>query len=78
MAQRDDKRLQRKLKKQIKRAGTKHRRQSLKEQLRKNPEEAAEAEETFGRHSSEPLNGQDQDSTRRRDDRESEEGGREE
>ena len=67
MARRDDKRLQREVKRQIKRAGTKRRRQALKEQLRKNPEEAAEAEETFGRYSSEPLNGQDQDSTRRRD-----------
>jgi hypothetical protein len=72
MAQRDDKRLQRKLKRQIKRAGTKHRRQTLKEQLRKNPEEAAQSEETFGRHSSESLNGQDQDSTRRREDSEGE------
>jgi len=71
MPHRDDKRLQRKLKKEIKRAGTKHRRHALKEQLRKNPEEAAQNEETFGRHSSEPLNGQDQDSTRRREESQS-------
>ena len=65
MPQRDDKRLQRELKRQIKRAGNKRRRRGLKEDLAKNPEEAAFSDESFGRHSSEPLNGSDNDSTRR-------------
>jgi len=67
MAQRDDKRLQRKLKRQIKKAGNKRRRHALKDALRKDPAEAALSEETFGRHSSVSLNGADNDSTRRVD-----------
>ena len=59
------KRLLRKLKRTIKRAGSKHRRRDLKRQLVENPEGAAEAEANVGKHSSEGLNGLDQDSTRR-------------
>jgi len=66
MAQRDDKRLQRRLKRDIKKAGNKRRRQALKDDLRKDPAEAANSEESFGRHSSASLNGADNDSTRRR------------
>jgi hypothetical protein len=61
----DDKRRQRKLKRDIKKAGNRTRRQSLKRQLAENPEEAHFEEGNFGRNSSEPLNGQDRDSTRR-------------
>ena len=68
MARRDDKRLQREIKRQVKKAGNKHRRRALKDVLRKNPEEAAHSEENFGRHSSAYLNGQDDDATRRRTD----------
>jgi hypothetical protein len=66
MPQRDDKRLQRELKRQIKRAGNKRRRRALKEELANNPEDAAFSEEYFGRYSSESLNGADNDSTRRK------------
>ena len=58
----------RKLKRTLKRAGSKHRRRDLKKQLAENPEGAAEAEPTFGKFSSENLNGLDQDSTRKRAD----------
>jgi len=68
MPQRDDKRLQRRLKREIKKAGNKRRRQALKDALRKDPAEAAHAEESFGRYSSESLNGADNDSTRRHHD----------
>ena len=57
----------RKLKRTIKRAGSKHRRRELKRQLAEDPEGAAEAEESFGKFSSEGLNGLDQDSTRQKD-----------
>ena len=63
-----EKRILRELKRVVKKAGSKHRRRAFKEQLRDNPEEAAHAEETFGRHSSEGLNGLDSDSTRKRED----------
>lgn len=68
MPQRDDKRMQRELKRSIKKAGNKRRRKGLKEDLRKNPEEAAHSEESFGRYASEGLNGADQDATRKRAD----------
>lgn len=55
----------RKLKRTLKRAGSKHRRRDLKRQLADDPEGAADAEENFGRYSSETLNGLDQDATRR-------------
>ncbi len=73
MPRRDDKRLQRELKRQIKKAGNKRRRRALKEDLAKNPEEAAFTEENFGRHSSESLNGADNDATRKRKDAASDE-----
>lgn len=56
----------RKIKKAVKRAGSKHRRRDLKRQLAENPEDAADATENVGRHSSEGLNGLDQDSTRKK------------
>ena len=70
MTRRDDKRMQRELKRSIKKAGNKRRRKSLKEDLRKSPEEAAHSEEDLGRYASESLNGIDQDATRKRDDSE--------
>jgi hypothetical protein len=66
----DDKRRQRQLKRDVKKAGNRTRRQHLKRTLEENPAEAHFEEETFGRHSSEPLNGQDSDSTRKRDEEE--------
>jgi hypothetical protein len=65
-----DKRKYRQLKRDVKRAGSKHRRRDLKRQLHDNPEEAAHHEENLGRHSSAGLNGLDQDATRRRPDEE--------
>lgn len=62
-----DKRKMRKLKQAIKRRGSKHRRAELKKNLAENPDEAAHAEENFGRYSSETMNGMDRDSTRKRD-----------
>lgn len=58
----------RKLKRVVKRAGSKHRRRDLKRQLEANPEGASEVEENFGKYSSEGLNGLDSDSTRKRED----------
>jgi hypothetical protein len=63
---RDDKRQQRQLKRGIKQAGNKKRRQGLKRDLRENPEEAHWSEPSVGKASSEPLNGLDEDATRRR------------
>jgi hypothetical protein len=60
----DDKLRLRKLKRDIKRAGNKRRRQQLKRQLAENPEEAPYSEFDFGRTSSETLNGLDKISTR--------------
>jgi hypothetical protein len=62
---RDDKRKYRQLKRNIKRAGSKHRRRDFKRQIRENPQEAHEAEENFGRYSSAPMNAHDQDATRK-------------
>jgi hypothetical protein len=56
----------RKLKRTLKRAGSKHRRRDLKKQLSEDPEGAADAEENFGRYSSEGLNRLDNDATRKR------------
>jgi hypothetical protein len=61
-----DKRRYRKLKRDLKRAGTKRRRQHLKRDLTENPEEAPHSEYEFGRDSSSWLNGLDDDATRRR------------
>jgi hypothetical protein len=61
-----DKRFYRKLKRDVKRAGNKRRRQHLKRDLANNPEEAHQSEFDFGQNSSETLNGLDNDATRRR------------
>jgi hypothetical protein len=61
-----DKKQMRQLKRTVKRAGSKRRRQALKRDLAENPEEAAFSEVDFGRLSSETMNGMDRDSTRRR------------
>lgn len=60
-----DKRKLRELKRATKKRGNKHRRAQLKRDLAENPDEAAQSEETFGRHSSEGFNGLDADNTRR-------------
>jgi hypothetical protein len=62
----DDKRQLRKLKRDLKRAGNRKRRQHLKRTLADNPEEAANVSFEFGRDSSQFLNGNDRDATRRR------------
>lgn len=62
----DKKRELRKLKRVIKKAGSKHRRRDLKRQLRDDPEEAAFHEENFGRNRSAGLNALDNDATRHR------------
>jgi hypothetical protein len=61
-----DKRKLRELKRALKKRGNRHRRQQLKRGLTVNPEGAAEAEESLGRHRSDAFNGLDQDSTRKR------------
>jgi hypothetical protein len=61
-----DKRQLRKLKRDVKRAGSKRRRQYLKRELRENPEGAPHSEFDFGRNTSQTLNGLDQDATRKR------------
>ena len=61
-----DKRRLRKLKRDIKKAGNKSRRQHLKRELAENPEDAPHSEFDFGQKSSESMNALDQDSTRRR------------
>ena len=60
-----DKRRYRKLKRDIKRAGNKRRRQHLKRELADNPEEAPFSEFDFGETSSATMNGMDRDVTRR-------------
>jgi hypothetical protein len=69
----EEQRQQRQLKRAVKRAGNKRRRQQLQRELNANPEEAAFSQFDFGRDSSAPLNGMDQDSTRRRKTRRKEE-----
>jgi len=61
-----DKRRLRKLKRDIKRAGSKRRRRHLKRELTENPDEAPHSEFQFDRDSSAVWNGLDQDTTRRR------------
>jgi hypothetical protein len=61
-----DKRQMRELKRAIKRAGNKRRRQQLKRDLVDNPDEAHHSEVELTRDSSAWLNGLDSDSTRRR------------
>ena len=67
---RDDKRSWRRLKRDIKRAGSKRRRQHFKRDLVEHPEEAPYSEYEFRRDSSATLNGMDKDATRRRSDEE--------
>ncbi len=62
-----DKRFLRKLKRDVKRAGNKKRRQFLKRQLTDSPEDAPYAEFNFGRRSSAGLNAIDRDATRKKD-----------
>jgi hypothetical protein len=61
------KRQLRKLKRELKRAGSRHRRRDLKRELVENPDDAHRSEESFGRNRSEGLNGLDDDPTRRTD-----------
>lgn len=61
-----EKRNQRELKRAIKKAGNRKRRQHLKQTLRDTPEEAANVDFEFGRASSAPMNGIDKDATRKR------------
>jgi len=61
-----DKRRFRKLKRDVKRAGNKRRRQHLKRELVENPEDAPYSEFDFGSDSSATLNAMDHDATRRR------------
>jgi hypothetical protein len=63
------KRQQRKLKRDIKQAGNKKRRAKLKRDLRDNPNDAHLNEPTVGGATSETLNGLDQDSTRKRNEK---------
>ena len=67
MTPHDDKRELRRLKRTIKRAGNKRRRQALKKDLEHNPEEAAHSEFDYGRLSSETLNGLDNAPPRQQD-----------
>ena len=60
-----DKRLYRRLKRTVKRAGNKRRRQFFKRELAESPEGAPFSVFEFGRSSSESMNGLDQDATRR-------------
>lgn len=67
MTQQDDKRLYRKLKREVKRAGNRQRRQHLKRDLLANPEEAANTDFDYGKKCSASMNGNDRDSTRQRE-----------
>jgi hypothetical protein len=62
-----DKRAYRKMKRDLKRAGSKRRRRHLQRELTDNPEDAAHSEFEFGRARTSGLNGNDRDSTRRRE-----------
>ena len=55
----DDKRRQRELKREVKKAGNRKRRRHLDRQLARDPENAHEAEFDYGRDSSAGLNGLD-------------------
>jgi len=69
----DDKRQYRQMKRDIKKAGTRKARRQLQRDLDRNPEEAAFSEVDYGRNSSQPLNGNDQDATRKREEQQEEE-----
>jgi hypothetical protein len=62
-----EKHFYRKLKRTVKRAGNKRRRQFLKRQLAEQPEDAPFAEYDFGKEASAHLNGLDRDATRRKE-----------
>jgi hypothetical protein len=62
----DDKRRLRKLKRDIKRAGNRKRRQHFKRSLTDDPDGNSDPSFEFGRDSSQFLNGNDRDATRRR------------
>jgi hypothetical protein len=62
----DDKRQRRKEKRDVKKFGTRRARHQLKRSLAENPNEAHQDEVDYGELSSEPLNAQDHDVTRRR------------
>jgi hypothetical protein len=66
----DDKRRHRQMKRDIKKAGTRSSRRQLKRQLDEDPAHAHEGEVDYGRNSSAPLNGNDRDATRSRDEEE--------
>jgi hypothetical protein len=70
MAQDPDKRALRKLKRVLKRAGSKHRRRDLKKKLAENPDEAADTVENLGRNRSDTLNGLDRKAQTPRDEEE--------
>ncbi len=55
----DDKRMLRELKRTVKRAGNRHRRNALKRQLQRSPDEAHLAKEDLGGNTSSNLNGMD-------------------
>jgi hypothetical protein len=61
-----EKRDLRRLKREIKRAGNKRRRQHLKRDLEEHPEEAQHSEYEFRRLNSATMNGMDNDATRKK------------
>ena len=61
----DEKRRQRELKREVKKAGNRKRRRHLDRELQRSPESAHEVEFEFGRDASAGLNGIDHDATRR-------------
>ena len=61
----DEKRRQRQLKRDVKKAGNRKRRRHFDRELLRAPESAHEVEFEFGRDASACLNGIDQDATRR-------------
>lgn len=66
----DDKRRQREMKREIKKAGNRKMRRHLDRDLARDPEHAHEAEFDYGQSSSAGLNGMDHDSTRKREEEE--------
>lgn len=75
MPRETQKRELRKLKREIKRAGSKHRRRDLKQQLRENPVDAHHAEANVGRNRSADIGPLDRDATRRREEKQEAQGG---
>lgn len=63
----NEKKLFRQLKREMKKAGNRGRRNYLKRQLRDNPEEAHWAEYDFGSDATEPMNGLYPDTKREKD-----------